>query len=55
MQKDGGNSEYENGKKAAGGVDVVWHNASDFQGDIFVQSSFSMLKLRKGSDLSRRR
>jgi hypothetical protein len=48
MQKDGRNSECENIKKAAGGIDAVCRKASDFQEDIFVQCPFSMLKFVKG-------
>jgi hypothetical protein len=47
MQKDGRNSECENGKESTGGIDARCHKASDFQGDIFVQGPFSMLKLHK--------
>jgi hypothetical protein len=48
MQKEGGSSECEILEKAAGGIDAVCRNASDFQGGIVVQGPFSMLKFRKG-------
>jgi hypothetical protein len=47
MQQDGGNSECEIREETGGGIDAICHNASDFQGNIFIQGSFSMVKFRK--------